>query len=49
MFDRGCLDQVIADIKADIRKDIVGLIDFALDTGDREWYDQLMIQLRQAQ
>jgi uncharacterized protein YpiB (UPF0302 family) len=46
MFDKGCLDQLVKDIKADYKKDIMGLIDFALDTEDREWFDELMHRMR---
>jgi uncharacterized protein YpiB (UPF0302 family) len=45
MFDKGCLDQLIRDIKAERKKDIMALIDFALDTDDREWFKELTYQL----
>jgi hypothetical protein len=49
MFDKGYFEGLVKTIKAEHRQRIKNMIDFALDTEDREWFDQLIIQLRRTQ
>jgi uncharacterized protein YpiB (UPF0302 family) len=49
MFDKGYFEGLVKTIKAEHRQRIQNMIDFALDTEDREWFDQLLVQLRRTQ
>jgi uncharacterized protein YpiB (UPF0302 family) len=46
MFDKGYFEEMVKSVKSEQRQDILALVDFALDTNDKVWFDELMTRLR---